>query len=354
MAPATMPPGSVLGQVRGALKSGLASALRGARPAGPLRRRLGGRGVILLLHEVHEDPASELMTGSSPPFLTETVGRLRHDGWDLVSLHEALRRIGDGTAARPFAVLTFDDGYRDTLTRALPVLERLGAPLTVYVPTGALTRELYAWWLALRALFRTHEEVTIECMGRRFACRDLASKRAALSEASRWVHHDYRRACELAPTFARYGVTLGALADAYFLNPDELRVLARHPLVTIGAHTTSHAALSLLGPDDARREMADNRRYLQHLLDREVVHFAYPYGDPRAGGEREAAIARDVGFISAVTTQPSPVFPGRRHHPHRMPRIGVRPDDTPASLYWRASGLAWALNTHRRIQLAGA
>src|SRR2546426_22944 len=87
---------------------------------------------------------------------------------------------------------------------ASPLRERREAPFTVYVPTGAVTRELYAWWLALRALFRWHEEVAIECMGHRFECSDLAGKIAALKAAASWVHQDYRRKFALEPTFAAY------------------------------------------------------------------------------------------------------------------------------------------------------
>ncbi len=337
-----------------ALKSGLVSLLRRSGLASPLRERLGGAGVILVLHEIHNDLACELMTGCSPSLLTVVVNSLRRDGWDIVGLDEALRRIAHGVAATPFAVLTFDDGYRDTLSRALPILERLQAPFTVYVPTGAVTRELYAWWLALRALFRSHEAVAIECMGRRFECSDLAGKIAALKAAASWVHQDYRRKFQLVPTFAAHGISPAALAEEYFLDCDELRALARHPLVTIGAHTTSHAALSTLEPGQARCEMADNKIYLERLLGADVTHFAYPYGDPRACGSREAEIAHELGFASAVTAEASPIYPRHRHRMHSLPRIAVRPDETAETLYYRASGLSWAMNAHKRRRLAHA
>src|SRR6266566_1719897 len=81
-----------------ALKSGLVSLLRRSRLASPLRERLGGAGVILVLHEIHDDLACELMTGCSPSLLTVVVNSLRRDGWDIVGLDEALRRIAPGGA----------------------------------------------------------------------------------------------------------------------------------------------------------------------------------------------------------------------------------------------------------------
>jgi len=329
-------------------KSSAISVLRRSGLAVPLRNRLGGIGAILLVHEIHDDVRAELTTGCSAAQLAELVTALRRDGWDIVDLDEALRRIAEPMHGRPFLVLTFDDGYRDSLTRALPVLRRLHAPFTVYVPTGALTRELYAWWLGLRVLIRSHDEIVVDCMERRFSCGDLAGKVAALNAVSAWVHHDYRRKSALAPVFATYRISLPSVANEYFMDGEELRALAAEPLVTIGAHTTSHAALSTLEAEQVRREMADNRSFLEQLLERDVDHFAYPYGDERACGAREAAIARELAFASAATVEASPVSAEHFTQMHSLPRIGVRPNETPATLYYRASGLSWAMNAHKR------
>src|ERR1700693_4745234 len=84
-----------------ALKSGLRSLLRRPRLAAPLRARLGGAGVILLLHEIHDDLARELMTGCPPSLLTIVVNSLRRDGWDIVCLDEAVRRVAHWGGATP-------------------------------------------------------------------------------------------------------------------------------------------------------------------------------------------------------------------------------------------------------------
>ena len=142
-----------------------------------------------------------------------------------------------------------------------------------------------------------------------------------------------------------------ALNQAYFLGKDELRQLARHPLVTVGAHTTSHAALPMLKAERARAEMVENKAFLEQLLGRVVKSLAYPYG---ACGAREAALAREAGFASAFTTQASPVYPRHRDALHALPRVGVRGRLSATNLYYRASGLSWALKAHKRLRLANA
>jgi hypothetical protein len=191
-----------------ALKTSLFHSVRCAGVMPFFRMLFAGRAVILMLHEVQWDYPSELMTGTSVALFDYALRYLRQEGWRIISLAECLDRLaGPKTTAR-YAVLTFDDGYRDTLSAALPILERHNAPFMIYVPTGAPTRTLQSWWLGLRALFRSRDVVTIDAMGRRFHCPDLRSKVVGLSTALRWIHEDYGRASALTPLFVNSGISL--------------------------------------------------------------------------------------------------------------------------------------------------
>ncbi len=305
------------------------------------RTRFAGCGAILLTHEIHGDLAGQLMTGVSPAFLDAALRWLASNGWKFVSLGDAMAQVANREQTR-FICLTFDDGYRDNLIHALPILERHAAPFALYVPTGAITRNLDSWWLGLRRLFMTRDVVDIEPMDARFRCRDLDSKRAGLAAVDHWVHHDYRRSSMLEPTFRGSGISLQELNEEYFLSRNELETLSRHPLVTVGAHTTSHAALSTLDEVSARREMSENRDYLENLLQKPVRHFAYPYGDARACGPREGAMAAEMGFETAVTGRQGQVRREHADYPHVLPRIGINAETTLPTLDVRVSGFKQA------------
>jgi peptidoglycan/xylan/chitin deacetylase (PgdA/CDA1 family) len=301
--------------------------LRAVRRQIPLRwlerLRLACNGIVLMFHEVEDDSVCGLRTGSTVAFLEAVIVQLRGEGWEIVTLDEALCRLGQGDPSRRFAVLTFDDGYRDTLTRALPILERYDTPFTAYIPTAAPTRGLCSWWLGVRALFERHDAVAIAGMQSLFTCVDRESKMRGYQEVSNWIHRDYRRTSQLMETFREYEISLTDLNCTYFMDEAQLRALARHPLATIGGHSTSHGALSTCDADQARREMTDNRAYLEKLLGRPVLHFAYPYGTSIACGPREFGLAAEVGFRSAVTARYGPVFGAHRHRPHALPRIAA-------------------------------
>jgi len=266
----------------------------GASQVGQLpgfRALFAGRAAIILYHEIQRDCQSELMTGTSVSLFEYSLNWLQREGWSIVSLDECLQKLASNDRSHRYAVLTFDDGYRDNVSVALPVMERHNAPFMMYVPTGAPTRSMQSWWLGLRKLFLSREKVTIDALGRQFHCPDIRSKISALTEVTQWVHQDYPRAAMLAPTFKQTGISLASLNDAYFLGERELRILARHPLASIGGHTTSHAPLATLDESSARAELADNRGYLENLLQLPVRHVAYPYGTPSACGRREEHLA---------------------------------------------------------------
>src|SRR5262249_6648966 len=148
---------------------------------------------------------------------------------------------------RRFVVITIDDGYADNLTHALPVFERHAMPFTVYIATCMVTREMDFWWAALQQMFVANEVVEVAPMARRFESRTLEEKVAACAAVTGWVHGDIPgRAPQLRPVFAAHGVDPEALLDQQALTPDQLRRLAAHPLVTIGAHTTWHRELAKL------------------------------------------------------------------------------------------------------------
>jgi peptidoglycan/xylan/chitin deacetylase (PgdA/CDA1 family) len=307
---------SVLSRIGGRLLSNLTNRGRAIGVA----YKLSGLGSILVFHEIHDDPDAELRVGCSSRAFENLINIMRQSGMDFVTMDEAMLRI-DEKKPTPFVTVTFDDGYRGTYERALPVLERLNVPFTIYVPTHAVTRELYAWWLGLRMLFKKQDVVTIDAMNQRFSCFDMRAKIAALRIVTNWVGKDFRPKDALRQTFESNGISLEALSDKYFLNSEELRELAHRPLAVIGAHTTSHAALSLLSREDMEAEMSDNRDFLQNLTGKEVSHFAYPYGTDEACGDREFSAAERLGFKSGATAINRSI--GHRSSKYALPRLDL-------------------------------
>lgn len=317
----------------------VASATCWSGMSGVVGWRYGGAGVIFMLHSVVDEPDRRLRDPLRCPLSTlEMVLRwARAHRRDVVSLEEAVRRLDDAQSRR-FVVLTFDDGYRDNVTKALPLLERYAAPLTIYVTSQMITRDLNCWWDAIVPLVRDRDCIEIEPMGRKFDLTTAASKGAALKAIRRWVHEGSDRAALLQGVFAKHGIVMEELVDAAAMTVAELQRASAHPLVSIGGHTHSHDFLNRLTEDDARQEIVSNKLFLEDAIQKRVVHFAYPYG---AAGAREAGILAESGFATAVTTQNGCVFAAHAQRDRRLalPRAALDGEDTPRTVACHAEGV---------------
>lgn len=290
-------------------------------------RGYAGIGAIFAFHRVAPDVSARLDRELyvSAGFLEAWLASVRKAGVPVVSMDEAVERIrdpGPRPSGRRFVVVSFDDGYADVVAHALPMLERFDAPFTVHVTTDLVDGRGCPWWLGLERLFRENDAVDVAPMERAFPAGSLEEKRSAAAEVTAWVAADEeQRAPLLRRVFDRYGVSLGAAAREAGLSLEQLRALGRHPLATVGGHTTSHPDLTKLGEAQAYREMADNKAWLEDVCGSPVRHFAYPHG---ACGLREAALARKAGFETAATVRSGCLFPEHRDHLLALPRCPVR------------------------------
>src|SRR5262249_30054443 len=154
----------------------------------------------------------------------------------------------DADFSRRFVALTFDDGYRDNLRYAYPILKRHQAPFAIYVPTSFPDRLGELWWLALEAVIANNDVVELMMDGsvRCFDCATVAARRAAYDTIYWWLRgreteSELRQVVhELA---ACYEVSVAGFCDELCMTWEELAALAADPLVTIGAHTVNHVIL---------------------------------------------------------------------------------------------------------------
>lgn len=321
-----------------------------------------GLGVILTFHHVSpQAPApfapNRLLT-ITPEFLDATLRGLDAGGFEVVGLDEVPGRLAEPDYRPPFAVLTFDDGYRDNVEHARPVLARHGVPWTLFVTSDFADQRGRLWWIELERAIARLDRVRIPVGSRSLdlPARSPQEKATAFDA----VYRDLRGGDEahlldrISDLCAQAGMPAGELAAELCLSWDELRDLGRDPRVTFGAHTCSHP---MLAKHDARRvgsEIAVGRARIEAELERPVRHLSYPVGDPTSAGPREFATAQDLGFATAVTTRPGHLFSGHAAHLHALPRVSVNGcHQSQAALAGLLSGvpfLAW--NRGRRLNVA--
>jgi peptidoglycan/xylan/chitin deacetylase (PgdA/CDA1 family) len=297
-----------------------------------LRPFFQGVGAILTLHHVRPSRRGAFQPNRllevTPGFLSAVIRRLKRSNLDIVSLDEMYRRLVERDFKRRFVCITFDDGYRDLLQYAWPILKKDNVPFALYVPTGFPDRIGELWWVALERIVANNDRIGLYVDGReeRFDCISVDEKRNIYDQLYWWLRsrpteEELREA--IRDLSARYGIDLKALCDELCMTWEDIAELSRDPLVTIGAHTVNHPMLKKTSDRVARSEMEMSRAVIQSAIGIRPDHFAYPVGDLTSAGPREFALAAELGFKTAVTTQPGVLFREHRHHLMSLPRISL-------------------------------
>ncbi|WP_336814523.1 polysaccharide deacetylase family protein [Bosea sp. MMO-172] len=320
-----------------------------------------GQGVILTLHHVRAaEPrgfAPNALLDITPDFLDLAMRLIRAEGYDIVSLQEALARLRNPRPDRFFVALTFDDGYRDNVEEAWPVLARHEAPWTLFVTPGFADRTARLWWLELEEAIRALPRLDLALPDGRFTARTESDTEKDRAFAR--LYWRLRRGPEatllsaIAMLATEAGIDPAALVERECLPWETLRALSGAPGVTIGAHTLTHPMLAKHDVDVTRREIVGSKQRLETELGIPIRHFAYPVGDPGSAGPRDFALAAEAGFESAVTTRPGQLLPEHAGHLHALPRVSLNGlHQNEAALRALLSGLPfWLRNRGRKLDV---
>jgi peptidoglycan/xylan/chitin deacetylase (PgdA/CDA1 family) len=296
--------------------------------------RIGAIGAFLMLHRVRDEPrrdfAPNRFLSVSPKFLDELLSELKQDGFEFVSIDEAMERIksAGGVPERPFLSITLDDAYCDNLENAAPIFRAHRVPYTIYVPTALVEGHGRIWWEDLEAAIAARDHIVMRSPdgGVAFDLSTPARKFKAFRELMEFlqVHVSEQEQRELVAELAwQAGIDTESHVRESIMDWNQIYELSRDPLCTIGAHTVNHYAVARLSEKQAIAEMTEGARVIGMETGKAPLHFAYPYGFPSAAGRRDFALAEKCGFQTAVTTRHGVIFPEHRDHLHSLPRVSI-------------------------------
>ncbi len=309
-------------------------------------------GIILLYHRVANVPSDPQLLAVQPAHFAAQMEVLA----ELAAPVTLAGCVVGRPATRPHVAVTFDDGYADNLSNALPVLGRYGISATVFVTGGPDAPAREFWWDELDALLlcpgRLPDRVVLSIRGREQVF-ELGS--SAEYTAENYARYRLWNVLQPPPT-ARHTAYLelhSTLRPLYrdertrlldqlwhmqgrsaVLRPThrtlaqvELIALGRSALINIGAHTCTHPVLALLQPAEIVAELSVNKLHLEGVLGRPVTTFSYPFGARRDYTPSVVEAVRTAGFTHACANLPGRVTPATDRL--QMPRYIVRDWDGP-------------------------
>lgn len=227
------------------------------------KHKKGPKAVVLLYHRVSALAHDPLMLTVTPAHFYEHLKELKKH-FEIISTGELLARLMNHGLNGTELAITFDDGYRDNMTEALPIAEKYEVPFTVFVATGTLENPpiSYPW-------------------------DNLYSNNVRS-----------------------------------YLSANDIQELASKSIVTLGAHTVSHPRLRDLPERLQGEEIKLSKKKLESLTHLPVSYFAYPYGGKLDFTAQTKKQARLSGMTAAFATGDRII--GYGQDIYAIPRINVR------------------------------
>jgi CelD/BcsL family acetyltransferase involved in cellulose biosynthesis/peptidoglycan/xylan/chitin deacetylase (PgdA/CDA1 family) len=268
-----------------------------------IARRRQPAGRILYYHRINND--RDPFFPSTPVDVFERHMRFIARHYKVVPLAHLLEHLESSSTETVLAV-TFDDGYQDNCTNALPILERYRLPATIFLTTGALDSREPLWFEVLSGVVKNtqREYLDLEAdVPRRFWFRTADERLRSNGELFtllRQMADGEREGC--------LGSIVRDLASKgsddrrdRMLTWDQVRFMSRRG-IDFGGHTVTHPFVSKLTPERAAREVTECKRRIEAELQAPVRHFAYPSGRGEDFAPWNKDIVRAAGYEAAVTT----------------------------------------------------
>jgi peptidoglycan/xylan/chitin deacetylase (PgdA/CDA1 family)/MoaA/NifB/PqqE/SkfB family radical SAM enzyme/GT2 family glycosyltransferase len=285
-------------------------------------------GLVLAYHRVAALSPDTHRLCVSPSRFHEHMRYLREHCTPLPLLELVLAARAGALPPRAVAV-TFDDGYLDALTTAAPILVAERVPATFFVNTEQPAEPHEAWHDTVERILLGDADLPprLELPPLSLAVRTAAQR----SQALMTLH-----GVLLAASVAERARLLEALArwsgrawpprpERRVLLADEILALSRMPGCEIGSHSAHHLLLPRHDAALQRAELRQAKEWLETLLDRAIVAFAYPFGEHT---DALAELVRRTPYLLAATVEPGLVTAAT--DAMRLPRLEVADGDAAA------------------------
>lgn len=296
---------------------------------------LGGNGFVFMLHRIL--PSQERnkyewnkSLAITPEGIEKWVNYFREKGYDFVSMDEVYNRLKK-KKSKPFIAFTMDDGYRDNLTYGLPVFRKLDIPCTIYVSNCFPENKAIYWWYFLEDYVKSNNELDLTKIGLSYSRKYGDEERKGVYDEVREILRKGTYQNHLDFTENICGIkNLKELNIHNNLTWEEVIQLSNEPLVTIGGHTLHHVSLGNQSPEVCSNEILDGNKKLAAKIQKNIHHFAYPYGSLDDVNDKLFVDLKQAGIKTAVLNHPGSNFYCSSPQNYSIPRMGLT-DETPIS-----------------------
>lgn len=232
--------------------------------------------------------------------------------FEILPLSSAIEKCKNKRIKYPTVAITFDDGFQNNYDVAFPILREAGVPATIFLVTSVVDTEDTIWFCRLNWALANTRKLSLDWANCQFNLKGVRQKAmaAVTLQALLKMHSHSRLMTELRQIIIDLGVNpdnpFHAGSPYRMLNCQAVKEMIDSGLIEFGAHTNSHAILSLLSSQERYDQIKCSVESVQKLTRRPCELFAYPNGRIQDYNDETIAILRKCGIRAAVTTIEGP------------------------------------------------
>jgi len=259
---------------------------------------------ILIYHRVLDEP-DYLRPGDVDKAAFTWQMELLSKYFNVLPLHEALKSLRNDELPPRAVSITFDDGYADNYTNALPILNRFNLSSVFFIAHGFLNGGRM-WNDTVIEAIRNFAEIELDLTDIGLGSFNVSNnykKNQAVTQIIQQIKH-------LPPTLRDEYTNF--IAERSTNIPNDLMMTSEQVMelhangMEIGGHTENHPILAKLDLNSAHLEISNNKKYLETLLGTTLRIFAYPNGKPIQDYlPEQVQLVKGAGYEGAVSTQNS-------------------------------------------------
>ncbi len=258
-----------------------------------------GQVLTLLYHRINKIENDANFLAVSPEHFYEQMLWLKRN-FNIVRFEDKWDRIEKNAVC-----ITFDDGYMDNFDNALPILQQLQIPATIFISTKTINTQEEFWWDDLeRNIYygKSDRNPMFSLKDDFFSCTwktDTFGEKENLYKTMHWLmrdkislqkRNDWMRQLYEWNEWDEKGRKENITCQVKECLEKDLS------LITIGAHTVHHPSLAALPKSIQKEEILKSKTMLEQQFKREIITFSYPFGTKHDYDEITVEICREAKF----------------------------------------------------------
>lgn len=258
---------------------------------------------VLLYHRVLESKDDLLSEEVDKEEFERQVGALSKY-FHVLSLSQAIEDMQKGVLPPNALCITFDDGYENNYSVALPVLKKHELSATFFVSSGYLDGGIM-WNDVIIELIRNAEVGELDLSYANLGChqihKGMRERRELLDSLLKKIKHlDGGERNRIVAKIKENEAHL--LPKNLMMTSEQVKLMSESGM-EIGGHTITHPILTKITSDQVNEEVAQDKKKLETIVGKEITSFAYPNGKKgRDYIDEHAQIVKNIGYRCAVTT----------------------------------------------------